>query len=267
VCPEDTVNCYGQCANLTSDERHCGDCDIACRSDQVCDASDCVCPEGELECGDACADIDTDPKHCGGCDMSCLNNQICAAGDCACPAGQTDCDDTCYDLESDPEHCGDCDNDCAGNQICNDGDCGCPVGQEQCSETCVSLDDDADNCGSCGNECPSGYQCSRGDCLRSPCDQICNSPEVVSSGADGFRVDPLGTAARCLEIEGYEPTATDPRIVCWHFAGGRTLRVNGTTTPCLQNAGSPLGEPRAGGYCVQVGAGGENYAGILLPVR
>lgn len=86
-------------------------------------------------------------------------------------------------------------------------------------------------------------------------------------GADGFRVDPLGSGARCLEVKGYTPTETDRRIVCWEFLGGRTLRVNGTSTPCLRDDGSPLGEPRAGGYCIQVSAGGQNYAGVLLPVR
>jgi hypothetical protein len=48
---------------------------------------------------------------------------------------------------------------------------------------------------------------------------------------------------------------------------GRTLQVNDTNTPCLKDAGSPLGEPRAGGYCVEVSSGGQNFAGFLLPAR
>jgi hypothetical protein len=66
-------------------------------------------------------------------------------------------------------------------------------------------------------------------------------------------------------VRGYEPTATNPRIVCWEFAAGRTLRVNGGLVPCLVDQGYALTSERAGGYCVQVSAGGNSFAGILLP--
>jgi hypothetical protein len=85
--------------------------------------------------------------------------------------------------------------------------------------------------------------------------------------AEGFRVDPLGTTARCFEVRNYHPTETDPRIVCWEFQAGRSLAVNNESTPCLQNEGSPLGPERADGYCVEVGAGGAEFAGFLFPLR
>ena len=84
---------------------------------------------------------------------------------------------------------------------------------------------------------------------------------------DGFREDPLGTSGRCFEVQNYEPTETNRRIVCWNFQNGRTLKVNGTSVACLTGAGVALGEPRAGGYCVQVGSGQASYAGILLPTK
>ena len=96
---------------------------------------------------------------------------------------------------------------------------------------------------------------------------FCSSPVGVSTSADGFRVEPLGTAAGCYEVRDYEPTEVDPRIVCWEFQAGRTLRVNGETTACLTGAGAALPAVRADGYCVQVGAGGAEFAGFLFPTR
>ena len=87
----------------------------------------------------------------------------------------------------------------------------------------------------------------------------------MAPGVDGFRVEPLGTGAHCFEVEGYMPTETTPRIVCWEFQGGRSLRVNGQSVACVQNDGVALSEPRAGGYCIQVSAGDAEFAGILLP--
>jgi hypothetical protein len=80
-------------------------------------------------------------------------------------------------------------------------------------------------------------------------------------------MEPLGLGSHCFEVDEYEPNATDRRVVCWEFQGGRSLRVNGTSHPCLTDDGSLLGPPRAGGYCIQVTAGGSNFAGVLLPTR
>jgi hypothetical protein len=89
----------------------------------------------------------------------------------------------------------------------------------------------------------------------------------MSLTPDGYRVEPLGSAARCFEVRGYRPNATEARLVCWEFAAGRSLRVNGVVTPCIADDGSPLTKERADGYCIQIGAGGADYAGILLPTR
>jgi hypothetical protein len=53
--------------------------------------------------------------------------------------------------------------------------------------------------------------------------------------------------------------------VSWEFIGGRTLRVNGITIPT--NASVAVGEPRAGGYCVQVGSGQYSWAGFIFPLK
>jgi hypothetical protein len=103
--------------------------------------------------------------------------------------------------------------------------------------------------------------------LASPCDGICNGPTHVNAGSDGFRVEPLGSAAGCYEVRDYEPATVAPRIVCWEFQAGRTLRVNGQSTPCLTGAGATLPPIRADGYCVQVSAGGADFAGFIFPTR
>jgi hypothetical protein len=87
------------------------------------------------------------------------------------------------------------------------------------------------------------------------------------SAADGYRVDPLGTAERCFEVVNYLPTETEERIVCWNFDGSRTLQVNDQSVPCLTDAGYALGHQRGGGSCVEVGEGGADDAGFLLPTR
>jgi hypothetical protein len=147
------------------------------------------------------------------------------------------------------------------------GKCGCEPDQTLCGTECVDLDSDPDHCGGCNDACPTGEFCTARQCLASPCDGICNNPTNVSSSGDGFRVEPLGTAAGCYEVRRYNPTQTEPRIVCWEFQAGRTLRVNGQSTQCLSGAGAPLPGVRADGYCVQVGAGGAEFAGILFPTR
>src|SRR5690606_4172985 len=157
---------------------------------------------------------------------------------------------------------------CLSTEVCNEGACGCPEGQLLCEGVCVDLASDATNCGTCGTVCEAGKQCSRGLCLSSPCDGICENPRPVAPSEDGFRKEPLGTGSGCYEVRGYPPPGLEERrIVCWEFQGGRSLRVNGVDTPCVSDDGFELDEPRLDGYCVQVGAGGAEFAGFLFPTR
>jgi hypothetical protein len=252
---------------LQSDVLHCGDCGTACENDEVCDAGECVCPPDKTDCDGVCVDLETDADHCGDCETECENNKICADAECTCPAGQDECDGTCVDLTNDPQYCGDCETRCPNNLSCIDSHCGCPQGQTDCSRSCVSLTTDAANCGFCGQACEEGFSCFNGQCIASPCDRICNDPESAVLAEDGFRMEPLGLSSHCYEVKGYDPSETTRRIVCWEFQAGRTLRVNGSPMQCLTDDGTLLGPPRAGGYCIQVGAGGANFAGLLLPTR
>src|SRR5688572_7195569 len=42
------------CFDLASDAEHCGSCDTACQTGQICSRSSCVCSEGTLSCAGAC---------------------------------------------------------------------------------------------------------------------------------------------------------------------------------------------------------------------
>jgi len=246
-------------------------------NNQICAAGACTCAPGQADCNASvnqpgCADLSSTPAHCGDCGTACMNNQICAAGACTCAPGQADCNSSkikpgCADLTSSAAHCGSCDVQCPGMEPCIESKCGCPAGQTLCGDKCVDLSSDPMNCAACGKPCPSGNFCSSGQCLKSPCDLLCTDPEQVSLQDGGFRVDPVGTKERCLEVKGYAPTQTNARIVCWNFEANRSLKVNGQAVPCLVDAGFVLDTSRAGGYCIQVGGGGTVSAGLLLPVE
>lgn len=188
-----------------------------------------------------------------------------------CDSGFADCngdaDDGCEaDLYTDSSHCGFCGKTCPGDEICIAGDCGCASALVPCAGECVDVSSDRNHCGTCDSPCGDGQGCTGGQCGR-PCDGTCPSPEAMTTTDDGFRVEPLGTTARCFEVVGYDPSATNPRLVCWPADSGRTFQVNGQTLPCVDVDGAALPSPRFGGYCVQVMAGSPDWGGILLPTE
>ncbi|RYZ04677.1 MAG: DUF4038 domain-containing protein [Myxococcales bacterium] len=88
-------DCDGRCSNL-NDRDHCGSCENACKTGQICAVTVCVaedqpCPEGLTRCEDACVNLQTAPDTCGTCDRACAPSQGCAAGQCLCEAGDVNC--------------------------------------------------------------------------------------------------------------------------------------------------------------------------------
>lgn len=97
------------CADLTTDDRHCGICDNDCtelveaneqlddRVEASCQTGRCVleCPgEGTRLCGDSCIDVDSAPRHCGRCGVECTtgscNDGRCEPAECDPDAALTD---------------------------------------------------------------------------------------------------------------------------------------------------------------------------------
>jgi hypothetical protein len=174
-CYTGTTRCGGACVDVQSNAAHCGACDSACPSGQVCTNGACApqCPSGQTTCNDVCVNTQTNNAHCGACNNACPSGQSCVNGTCAlqCPGGQTNCAGVCRNLQTDTANCGVCNNVCAGSlATCTNGTCGtaCPSGQTTCNGRCVNTQTDPSNCGFCNRFCPSGYICSNGTCTN-PC--------------------------------------------------------------------------------------------------
>ncbi|HEY3499196.1 MAG TPA: hypothetical protein VGK73_31110 [Polyangiaceae bacterium] len=131
----------------------------------------------------------------------------------------------------------------------------------------ANLSVDREHCGDCETRCDDTEICAAGECVTSPCAGLCLTRELVPMKADGWRADNIGTLAKCFEVSSYTRPTKIPSIICWEFEAGRTLAVNGTTLQCTGvDETAVLPEPRAGGYCVQVGNGGFKWSGFKLPL-
>ncbi len=85
TCTAPEVDCGGRCVNPASNALHCGGCNQACGSGEICEGSSCVtgsCPTGQDLCNGACVDKQTDPANCGACDAPCPSGQSCDSGAC-----------------------------------------------------------------------------------------------------------------------------------------------------------------------------------------
>jgi hypothetical protein len=141
-CGADQELCGDTCVFIESDPMHCGGCDVACRSDQVCGHASCGCVSGNLDCDGKCVDPETSVAHCGAsgdclgpnAGEACSIDAVCVQGACSskCPFGYLSCDGTCVDPETSHDHCGataDClgpnaGQGCAPGDACNAGVCG-----------------------------------------------------------------------------------------------------------------------------------------------
>jgi len=138
-CRLDRTICGSECVDLQSDPDHCGACDSACPSDQVCSffvcSTSCKTAAETPDCDRACVDLFGDDFNCGACGRACPTNQYCEEASCrSCPAGETYCleannegiEKVCVDLDTDANHCGACGNACVSTPIasaCVDGMC------------------------------------------------------------------------------------------------------------------------------------------------
>jgi hypothetical protein len=217
------------------------------------------------------ADADVDVSDASlECADPCSSGKLCVDGNCVCPEDTLECDGSCVtslELE-DAGYCGACGTKCRDDQNCSDAGCVCTRGgTTDCGSACADLSSDPDHCGACGKACRPEQLCIQGTCKSSPCDDLCTNPEVLHGDASGFRKDPLGTGASCFAVKGYEPTKTIPKIVCWNFDSERTLTVNGQRVPCMKDPGYALTVQPDAWYCVQVSAGGADYAGFVFPME
>jgi hypothetical protein len=157
--------CNQACADVSSDDAHCGSCAGICGLGTAC-------------CGGTCRAVNDDPANCGACGRACTvahGAAACVAGQCAiasCSGTFADCDgdpgDGCeVDTASDPLHCGACGRACAvanGVPGCAASSCtvaSCTAPYADCNGTFAdgceaNLSADPKNCRVCGNACASG---------------------------------------------------------------------------------------------------------------
>ncbi len=153
-CDGDPANivCDGECVDPGHDLEHCGDCNVECAADEICELGDCVF---NCEC---------DPAF-----------EICIDERCECREGTERCDGNCVVLRTDATHCGECGNEC--DEVCLDFACEPDCGPlTDCAGDCTTLDEDPFNCGECGHECDAHEVCVFGSCRDSepipfPCEE------------------------------------------------------------------------------------------------
>ena len=200
-CGPGTTLCGGTCVNTTNDEAHCGACNSACKTGEVCSASKCLftCPASQTKCtgsgGKAyCASTASDNQNCGTCGKACAATEACSSGLClfTCPSTQTKCTDSggkayCANTATDNQNCGSCGNACAPTEACSAGGClfTCPVGQTKCKDSagkffCANTGSDNKNCGACGTVCQANAVCTSGVCI-----PVCFTGETLCTPTAG----------------------------------------------------------------------------------
>lgn len=163
MCAEGLTVCEGDCVNLSTDLRFCGNCDIECGEDEVCEAGTCV-----SACSPGCEE----------------DLEFCVSGLCECRHGFERCAEACVNPDSDWDHCGECGQACADGLFCNAGECAATCEDLlRCGDDCVEPDHDPLNCGGCGERCAVDQICHFGvcsdahetevDCASCPCDGAC----------------------------------------------------------------------------------------------
>ena len=168
--PPERVDCGGECADLTSDPNHCGDCDEVCAADSPCYEGECLCPgmTRGLNCGGSCTETWSNPLHCGECDNSCGVGGSCERDTCSCP-GMTrgeNCSGVCTETWDNDAHCGACGVRCPTGAVCSGDTCDCAgmTAGIDCGGVCTETWDSPTNCGDCGNTCSAGQACIGDEC-------------------------------------------------------------------------------------------------------
>jgi hypothetical protein len=132
-CTNGLTHCSGECINLSTDERFCGDCATACTDEQTC-------------CDGKCVNLQNDNTACGACGTVCSGDSPCCQGTCVPHASET--------------------NESVDIKLCSCATT-CPTGYVCCGDQCVSLAFNESHCGACFNTCSTTTCCLFGRCSSS----------------------------------------------------------------------------------------------------
>lgn len=166
-CRSDLSLCGGMCVDLSSDPLHCGACDNACGSDQVCVGGECIGPGADGGIGDASAG-EAGVSHDASMDGAMSDADVGSDGGSTgprCDVGELLCGEVCVRPDSDPMNCGGCGVGCDADQVCAGGSCesDCSAPRGICDGRCIDLRRDPYHCGECDVTCPTGV-CAAGRC-------------------------------------------------------------------------------------------------------
>jgi hypothetical protein len=261
ACSGMQVLCKNGCADLASDPKNCGHCEMACKAGESCSKGSCLpaCGPGEMNCGQACVDPSTDRSNCGSCGMRCAGAETCVSGGCKCATPNLVCSSGCINVINNRADCGSCGNACSGDLVCNGSTCGCPSGRYQCpnnalkcvisldgccsggqswcADRCTSIATDASNCGTCGRTCPGAQRCISGEC---------GCPASQPHSCPGGVCLPAGTCCSS-ETRCADNTCAPPGTCCGSlsYCSGRCVNEQFDQNNC-----GGCGRPCAGGsYC------------------
>jgi hypothetical protein len=180
--------CDGKCVDTQTNFLHCGGCNQACETDQLCNAGTCATDCSEVPC-EGLTYCDPDTSVClPGCDSDwqCDGNEMCDVGShtCVCAFGYVECAGVCI-YEGDPcaDNCGNgvvdpgevCDGNNFDGYTCQDW--GYAGGTLMCLPDCSDID--VSNCSNdtCGNGLVDGGEDCDGNNL--------NGETCVTLGYDG----------------------------------------------------------------------------------
>jgi hypothetical protein len=158
TCDGGQVACGSVCADLASDNQHCGDCTNVCASGTLCTTGTCL------------------SRNCG--ELACSDNQVCVDGVCAdracfginCPMGQACAGGVCYSRACATQTCG-------ATEVC-------------VSDACVDA--------ACvGVSCPAGLACTKGQCLADTCSDGLKSGVETDADCGGPLCQPCITGQTC----------------------------------------------------------------------
>lgn len=241
-CPGTTEYCSDGCADVQTNNQHCGSCETACPAGQRCvnglcgcDATSCplgCCAGTTCKRGDSASACGDNGASCA----ICQSGDTCADGTCACASGMICTGSGC---------CASADQVCDGNdqcctkQTCQAGQCGhpsdgcggtldcgtCASSLLCCGDACVA--NDARNCGACGTTCSDPTP----DCKNGAC--VCNATSCGAGKVCCSDVCVANDAAHC----GPACAACD-----------QTQRCNGATCVC-DDLACGAGSACCGGSC------------------
>jgi hypothetical protein len=236
----DTMGPNGCEINTSTDNLHCGGCNMPCPAGRACSGGTCLCTGGLTSCSGTCVNTTNNNTHCGACGNTCTGGRTCVNSVCQCPSGQTFCGGVCVDAQTDEMNCGQCGRMCTTPTGTTSNTCMAGV----CVPVCGALRDSCDmepwdgceenlasnnaNCGACGRACQTGA-----------------SAHVTANtcNAGGTCVATCATGWDSCDMEPWDGCETDITSVtncgqCGRDCAGDACGTTGSTSCCVATGGA-----------------------------